>query len=94
AVPYTKGGSILGGNTGSVLSENQQPAHKPSAIRHAIEVTGARLFFLPPYRPDFSPIEMAFSKIKALRKKAAARTVEDLWAATATAIDAVTLAEA
>jgi transposase len=42
---------------------------------------GARFFFLPPYSPDFNPTEMAFSKIKALLKKAAARTVEDLWAA-------------
>lgn len=54
----------------------------------------ARLFFLPPYSPDFNPIEMAFSKIKALLKEAAARTVEGLWAAIASAIDAVTPSEA
>jgi transposase len=45
--------------------------------------------FLPPYSPDFNPIEMAFSKIKALLKKAAARTVHDLWDAIRNAIDAV-----
>lgn len=79
---------------GDIVIMDNLPAHKPVAIRHAIEGTGARLFFLPPYSPDFNPIEMAFSKIKALLKKAAARTVEDLWAATASAIDAVTPSEA
>lgn len=79
---------------GDIVVMDNLPARKPVAIRHAIEVTGARVFFLPPYSPDFNPIEMAFSKIKALPKKAAARTVEDLWAATASAIDAVTPSEA
>jgi hypothetical protein len=49
------------------------------AARLAIEKAGAELRFLPPYSPDFNPIEMAFSKIKALLKKAAARTVANLW---------------
>jgi transposase len=44
-----------------------------------------------PYSPDFNPIELAFSKIKALLKKAAARTVTDLWDAIRDAIDAVTI---
>jgi transposase len=48
---------------------------------------------LPPYSPDFNPIELAFSKIKALLKKAAARTVADLWDAIRDAIDAVTPAD-
>lgn len=55
------------------------PAHKSVAARQAIEKAGAELRFLPPYSPDFNPIEMAFSKIKALLKKAAARSVTDLW---------------
>ena len=46
--------------------------------------------FLPPYSPDFNPIEMAFAKIKALLKTAAARTVHDLWDAIRDAIDTVT----
>ncbi len=79
---------------GHIVVMDNLLAHKPLAIRHAIEITGAQLFFLPPYSPDFNPIEMAFSKIKALLKKAAARTVEYLWAATAFAIDAVTPSEA
>ena len=66
------------------------PAHKAAAIRQAVESTGARLLFLPPYSPDFNPIENAFSKLKALLRKAAARTVEDLWRAIRDAIDAIT----
>jgi transposase len=44
-----------------------------------IEAAGARLMFLPPYSPDFNPIEMAFAKLKALLRKAAVRTVRGLW---------------
>ena len=61
------------------------PAHKPIAVRTAIEVAAAELRFLPPYSPDFNPIEMAFSKLKAFLKKTAARTVDDLWDAIAQA---------
>jgi len=66
------------------------PAHKPQAVREAIERAGAELRFLPPYSPDFNPIEMAFSKFKAFLKKTAARTVDDLWDAIALAIDIFT----
>ena len=44
-----------------------------------IEAASARLFYLPPYSPDFNPIENAFAKLKALLRKAAERTVEGLW---------------
>ena len=64
------------------------PAHKVSGARAAIERAGARLLFLPPYSPDFNPIEQAFAKIKALLRKAAARTVEALETAIAAALDA------
>jgi len=57
------------------------PAHKVAGIRDAIEATGAKLRLLPPYSPDFNPIENAFAKLKALLRKAAARTIPDLWAA-------------
>ena len=63
------------------------PAHKPVAVRQAIERTGAELRFPPPYSPDFNPIEMVFSKFKAFLKKRAARTVDDLWNTIAKAID-------
>ena len=49
------------------------------AQRAAIEAAGARLLFLPPYSPDFNPIEMAFSKLKAHLRKAAERTIHGLW---------------
>ncbi len=64
------------------------PAHKVSGARAAIERAGATLMFLPPYSPDFNPIEQAIAKIKALLRKAAARTVEALDAAIASALDA------
>ena len=54
---------------------------------------GATLLYLPPYSPGFNPIEMAFSKLKALLRKAAARTVDDLSDAIANAIDAFTPSE-
>ena len=75
---------------GDIVILDNLPAHKPIAIREAIEATGACVLFLPPYSPDFNPIEMAFSKIKALLKKAAARSVHALWDAIPDAIDAVT----
>lgn len=73
-----------------VVIMDNLPAHKPGAVRDAIEAVGARLRFLPPYSPDFNPIELAFAKIKALLKKAAARTVKTLWEAIRDAIDAIT----
>lgn len=75
---------------GDIVVMDNLPAHKSTAVRQAIERVGAELRFLPPYSPDFNPIEMAFAKIKALLKKAAARTVTDLRDAIATAIDAIT----
>ena len=54
---------------------------------------GAKLFYLPPYSPDFNPIENAFAKLKALLRKAAERTVEGLWRATGQLIDLFTPTE-
>ena len=54
-------------------------SHKGAGIRGAIETAGAELLYLPPYSPDFNPIENAFAKLKALLRKAAERTVEGLW---------------
>nr|WP_211332222.1 transposase [Eilatimonas milleporae] len=71
---------------GDIVITDNLPAHKPVTIRHVIEATGAKLRFLPPYSPDFNPIEIAFSKIKAFLKKAAVCTKEDLWEAIAQAI--------
>ena len=78
---------------GDIVVMDNLPAHKVAGIRQAIEAAGATLLYLPPYSPDCNPIEMAFSKLKALLRKAAARTVDDLWDAIADAIDAFTSTE-
>jgi transposase len=65
---------------GDIVVMDNLPAHKVAGIRAAIEKVGAKLLLLPPYSPDFNPIEMAFAKLKALLRKAAARTIEELWA--------------
>ncbi len=54
-------------------------SHKGAGVREAIEAAGASLLYLPPYSPDFNPIENAFSKLKALLRKAAERTIDGLW---------------
>jgi transposase len=68
-------------------------AHKRRETRQAIEATGASLLFLPPYSPDFNPIENAFSKLKALLRKAAERTLDGLWDTIGQLLDAFTPAE-
>ncbi|MBB2963392.1 transposase [Methylobacterium sp. R2-1] len=68
-------------------------AHKVAGVREAVEATGARLLYLPPYSPDFNPIEQVFSKLKRLLRTAAARTVPELWAAIRQALTRVTAQE-
>ncbi len=65
---------------GDTVVLDNLPAHKVSGVREAVERVGARLLYLPPYSPDFNPIEQLFAKLKALLRTAAARTVPDLWA--------------
>ena len=72
---------------GDIVILDNLPAHKGAAARAAIEAVGASVRFLPPYSPDFNPIENAFAKFKALLRKAAARTVDQLWDAIAQAIE-------
>ena len=64
---------------GDVVVLDNLPAHKVAGVREAIRVKGASLLYLPPYSPDLNPIEQAFAKLKALLRKAAARTREALW---------------
>ena len=78
---------------GDVVIMDNLPAHKVAGVKEAIEAAGATRVFLPPYSPDLNPIEQAFAKLKALLRKAAARTVDDLWAAIADAIELFTPAE-
>ena len=75
---------------GDVVIMDNLPAHKISGVHEAIEKAGAGLLFLPPYSPDFNPIEMAFSKLKALLRKAAARTIDELWSVVADCLAAFT----
>ena len=71
---------------GDIVIMDNLPAHKVAGVRSAIEDAGAELRFLPPYSPDFNPIEMAFSK-PAFLKKTAARTKDTLWNAIGEGID-------
>jgi transposase len=71
---------------GDTVIMDNLPAHKVHGVREAIQAVGASLLYLPPYSPDFNPIEMAFSKLKALLRAGAARSMPDLWQAIANAI--------
>lgn len=75
---------------GDIVIMDNLGSHKSAAARLAIEAAGAELRFLPPYSPDFNPIETAFAKLKSLLRKAAERTRDGLWDAVARAIDKFT----
>ena len=64
---------------GDIVVMDNLSSHKAPAIRQAIEAAGATLLFLPPYSPDFNPIEQAFAKLKAHLRRAAERTIHGLW---------------
>jgi transposase len=75
---------------GDIVIMDNLSSHKGAAIRQAIEAAGARLLFLPPYSPDFNPIENAFAKLKVLLRAAAERTVDGLWTTIGSLIDRFT----
>ncbi len=79
---------------GQVVILDNLSAHKSEGVRTAVEAVGARLLFLPPYSPDFNPIELAFAKVKERLRAAAERSPAGLFAATAAAIDAVSTTDA
>ena len=60
---------------GDIVIMDNLSSHKRASVRELIEAAGASLLFLPPYRPDFNPIEKAFARLKAMLRKAAERTV-------------------
>jgi transposase len=64
---------------GDVVVMDNLGSHKGAGVRPAIEAAGASLLYLPPYSPDFNPIENAFAKLKSALRTAAARSVEALW---------------
>jgi transposase len=64
---------------GDVVVMDNLAAHKVAGVAEAIRAAGASVLYLPPYSPDLNPIEQMFAKLKALLRKAAARTREALW---------------
>jgi len=79
---------------GQVVLMDNLALHKGQKVRELIEGRGCELLYLPPYSPDFNPIEEAFSKVKALVRKARTRTREALVEALGAALDAVTARDA
>ncbi len=79
---------------GDIVVMDNLSSHKGPRVREMIEATGAGLLYLPSYSPDFNPIEMAFSKLKALLRKAAERTIPAFWDTIGRLIDLVTPQEA
>jgi transposase len=75
---------------GDVVVMDNLPAHKVDGVRKLIEAAKASLIYLPPYSPDLNPIEMAFAKLKALLRKAAARSRDTLWDTIGDALGAFT----
>lgn len=75
---------------GDIVIMDNLSSHKGPNVREMIEAAGARLLYLPPYSPDFNPIENAFAKLKALLRKAAERTVDGLWNAIGRLVDLFT----
>jgi len=76
---------------GDVVVMDNLPGHKLAKVRERIESVGAKLLYLPPYSPDFNPIEMIWSKAKRLLRSIAARTIDTLHEAFQAAFTAVTL---
>jgi transposase len=74
---------------GQVLVMDNLPAHKSLQIDRLVESIGARLLRLPPYSPDFNPIEMAISKIKTVLRKLAHRSVDGLFAGIGEALESI-----
>jgi len=64
---------------GDMVIMDNLSSHKRAAVKEKTEAAGATLSFLPPYSPDFNPIEKAFSRLKAMLRKAGERTVRGLW---------------
>jgi len=78
---------------GDIVIMDNLGSHKGKAVRELIRSVGAKLFFLPKYSPDLNPIEQVFAKLKHLLRKAAARTVEAVWAAIGQLLSAFTPTE-
>jgi transposase len=78
---------------GQVVVLDNLSSHKGGRVKEIVEGAGCELLYLPPYSPDFNPIEQTFSKVKGLMRKAEARTREALVEAMGRALEAVTVRE-
>ena len=78
---------------GDVVVLDNLAVHKVDGVRQAIAAAGASLLYLPPYSPDLNPIEHLFAKLKALLRKAAARTKDQLWSTIGRLLDTCSSAE-
>jgi transposase len=76
---------------GNVVILDNLPVHKVAGVKEAVEAVGARVLPLPPYSPDYNPIERMWSQVKARLKKVKARTKTTLWKAIAQALKSVRL---
>lgn len=78
---------------GDIVVMDNLAAHKVAGVREAITKAGASILYLPPYSPDLNPIEQVFAKLKALLRKATARTRDTLWTTIGHLLDAFSPAE-
>lgn len=81
-------------SSGDIVAMDNLSSHKSPRVRQLIEARGAELVYLPPYSPDFNPIELAFSKIKQSLRSLGARTQSALWGAMQSVLDRVTPSDA
>jgi transposase len=86
--------SLRPGQVVVVVVMDNLTAHKGERVRELIEGRGCGLLYLPPYSPDFNPIEEAFAKLKVLLRKAEARSREVLIEAMGRALEALTARDA
>jgi transposase len=93
-VAFVRGGLAPHRVPGQVVVLDNLQAHESPQVDALIEAAGARVLRLPPYSPDFNPIEMAISKVKSILRKLARRTVDALLKAIDQAIASITAADA
>lgn len=79
--------------SGDIIVLDNLGAHRASRIEEIAKACGARVIWLPPYSPDFSPIELMWSKVKTYLRKMKARTQDELEQAIAQALETITLSD-
>jgi len=80
--------------TGDIVVMDNLSSHKGQHVKQMIESAGAMLLYLPPYSPDFNPIELAFAKFKQLLRSAGHRTIDALWQEVQAMLDKITASDA